>query len=103
MVKVNTLEYIIADRNYRVHGSHPHRLYICSEIKRVLKRRDIDLTYSVISKKTANETNVYACSEGDPFPLIEKLLNKKYKAGWSVGLMDTVFYDHSIQSQVSSS
>lgn len=100
-VVVNTLEYIIEDEDYvRNQLRTPFHLHIYSLTKRVIKKKGVDLTYSVISKKGRyNGTNVYACIEGDPLPLVKELLNKRYKAGWSIKEDMSgrkMFYDHSI-------
>lgn len=100
LVKVNILEYNIVDRYYGF-PTYPFTLRTYSDIKTVIKKRGVDLTYSVISNKgRANGTNVYACTEGDPLPLIEELLNKRYKLGWSIKKDkkgSKVFYDYGLQ------
>ncbi len=102
LVRVNTLEYIIRDDiEYGRSPAYPFTTYIYSEVKTVVKKKGVDLSYSVISRKgRRGGTNVYACSEGDPLPLLEDLLNKRYKMGWSIKEDkpgSKVFYDHGLQ------
>jgi hypothetical protein len=100
-VVVNTLEYVIQDGDYpRRQGQTLFYIHIYSSTKRVIKKKGVDLSYAVISRKGRYEgTNVYACIEGDPLPIVEELLNKRYKAGWSIKEDRPnckMFYDHSL-------
>lgn len=101
IVTVNTLEYVIRDDYYKAYGTNPVDIYVQSSKRRALKKKGVDLTYRVISPKgRQGGTDVYACTEGDPLPLVEALLNKRYKMGWEIKEdkhKSKVFYDYGIQ------